>query len=61
MDDKVLLTAKEVAAKLGYAHSHFLSTVRYWPQIPKPLDLPGQARWSRAEIEEWAKQHARAA
>lgn len=58
---KTLLNAREVAQELGYKYDYFLSTVRHWPQIPKPLDLPGQPRWSRAEIEQWARDHARVA
>lgn len=60
-DEKVLLNAREVAYKIGYEYEYFMSTVRHWPQIPRPLDLPGQPRWSKEEIERWANEHARVA
>lgn len=59
--NKSLLTAKEVADKMGYSYEYFANTVRHWPQIPKPLDLPGHPRWSREEIEEWSRNHPRIA
>ena len=37
------------------------AVVRYWPGTPKPLDLPGHARWAAEDWQVWAREHARQA
>lgn len=56
---KLLWNAKEAAEALGYSYDYFSRVVRYWPGTPKPLDLPGHARWAAEDWQVWAREHAR--
>lgn len=51
----MLLTAKEVATRIGYATNYLLNKLQYDPKFPRPVRVTPNARprWREEDLQEW--------
>ena len=61
MNERLALTAAEVAQALGYCYDYFRKEVRHWDGFPQPLDVPGRERWHPEDVRAWVDSRRKAA